>query len=220
MKILKITTLLLAGILLNSCASGYQTVNPERLMYNSISANEEVSLEYKYDLLHKKYQKKEQRNDVRLVAVKITNTSSRDLVFGDDIKLTYENGSQLLLLEQEKVFKELKQKPATYLFYLPLTVLTLNITTTNSDHNTYQTTNSIPVGLILGPGLAGGNLYHAARSNKKFREDLSAHNMQGRRIAAGETAYGLVGVRADNYDALRIHVLNQEIKPGVQEIVR
>lgn len=220
MKILKITTLLLAVLFLNSCASVYKPVNPEGLRYNSISTHEEVALEYKYDLLRKKYQKKEQKRDVRLVAVKVTNTSDRDLVFGDDIRLTYENGGQLLLLERDKVFKELKQKPATYLFYLPLTLLSVSFTSTSDVNSSYQTTNTIPVGLILGPGLAGGNLYQAARSNKKFREDLNAYDLQGRRIAAGETVYGLVGVRADNYDALKIHIPKTENRKEKENIAR
>lgn len=209
MKIVKITTLVLTALFFNSCASGYQSVNPTELLYNSINSTEEVSLEYKYDLLDKKYRKKEDRKDVKLVAVKITNMGEKDLVFGEDIKLTYENGSQLLLLEQDKVFQNLKQHPASYLFYLPLTLLNLEIYNTK---NGIESAQSIPIGLILGPGLAGGNLYKAAKSNKKFRQDLMEYNMHGRRISAGETVYGLVGVRADNYDALKINIPDSRIK--------
>ncbi len=220
MKILKISTLVIAVLFLNSCASVYKPVNPEGLKYNSISTHEEVSLEYKYDLLDKKYQKKEQKRDVRLVAVKVTNNSNKDLIFGDDIRLTYENGGQLLLLEREKVFKELKQQPATYLFYLPLTLLSVSFTKESSDYSSYQTTSTIPVGLILGPALAGGNLYQAAKSNKKFRADLDAYLLQGRRIAPGETVYGLIGLRANNYDALKIHIPDTENAKKKENITR
>lgn len=206
MKSLKITTLLLGVLFFTSCASGYKTIEPAGLTYNSVKTEKDVTLEYKYGLLEKKYAKKEQKNDVRLVAVKITNNSERDLVFGQDVKLSYESGNNLLLLEREKIFKELKQNPATYLFYLPLSLLTLQITTTNSDHNSVQTTNAIPVGLILGPGLAGGNLYQAARANKKLKEELLENDLTGKRIPKGETLYGLIGVRADNYDSLKINI--------------
>lgn len=99
-------------------------------------------------------------------------------------------------------------------------MLTVSFTSTNSDSGTYQTTNTIPVGLILGPALAGGNLYQAARSNKKFREDLNAYDLQGRRIAAGETVYGLLGVRSDNYDALKIYIPETESAKKKENITR
>lgn len=220
MKTLKIATLLLSVLLLTSCASGYRTIEPSGLSYNSVKSENGVTLEYKYDLLDNKYAKKEQKNDVRLVAVKITNNSERDLVFGQDFKLSYESGNNLQLLDREKTFKELRQKPATYLFYLPLTLLTVQITTTNSDHNSAQTTNSIPVGLILGPGLAGGNLYQAARANKKLKKELLENDLTGKRIPKGETIYGLIGVRADNYDNLKINISEPEINTSPAEIVR
>lgn len=221
MKSLKIITLLLGVLFMGSCASGYKAIDPATLSYNSINKEQEVTLEYKYDLLEKKYSKKEQKKDVRLVAVKITNNSGRDLIFGEDVRLSYENGNDLMLLEREKTFRALKQKPATYLFYLPLTLLTLNITTTSSDYNSGQSTQSIPIGLILGPGLAGGNLYQAARANKKFKEDLLENDLYGKRIPKGETVYGLLGVRADNYDSLKIKISGDgDIDAKVQEIAK
>lgn len=219
MKNLKIITLILGVLFLNSCASGYKSINPAGLSYNSIKTEKQVSLEYKYDLLEKKYSKKEQKKDVRLVAVKITNNSDRDLVFGEDLRLTYENGSDLLVLERDKIFSSLKQKPATYLFYLLLTPLTLTVTTTNDQYGSTQTnSNSMPAGLILGPGLAGGNLYHSARANKKFKEDLMGNDLAGTRIARGQTVYGLIGIRADNYDALNFTIKEPQIKTGKQDI--
>lgn len=203
---MKFTLLLMALLLLNSCASGYKAINPAGLNYNSKVEDQGVLLEYKYDLLEKKYYKKEKKKDVRLIAVKITNNSDRDLIFGENIGFTYINGNQLVLLEREKAFKELKQKPLTYLLYFLLTPVTLNITTTNTDHNGYPTGNVIPVGLILGPGLGGGNLYHSTRANKKFKAELMEMDLLGKKLAKGETVSGLIAVRADNYDALKIRI--------------
>jgi hypothetical protein len=204
MKILKLTTFLLGLLILNSCASGYKNIQPEQLMYNSINKEGEVSLEYKYDLLRKKYSKKEEKKDVRLVAVKITNNSDRDLVFGDDLRLTYANDNAISLLERDKVFSSLRQQPATHLFYLLLAPLTFSTTTTNSQGIT-QTSSAFPAGLILGPTLAGANLITASGANKKFKNDLLEYDMRGKLIPRGATVYGLVGIRADNYDALKIH---------------
>lgn len=209
MKTLKLTTLLLGLFILNSCASRYQTIEPEQLMYNSINKEGEVSLEYKYDLLLKKYAKKEDKKNVRLVAVKITNNSDRDLVFGDDLRISYANDNTISLLERDKVFSSLRQKPATHLFYLLLSPLTFSTTTTNSQGYT-QTSNSFPAGLIIGPTLAGANLFTAAGANKKFKNDLLEYDMRGKRIPRGTTVYGLVGMKADNYDALKIQISKPE----------
>lgn len=209
MKILKLTTVLLGLLFLNSCASRYISIQPEQLMYNSINKEGDVSLEYKYDLLHKKYSKKEEKKEVRLVAVKITNNSDRDLVFGEDLRLTYANNNAISLLEREKVFSSLRQKPATHLFYLLLTPLTFSTTTTNSQGFS-QTSSSFPAGLILGPTLAGANLFTASGANKKFKNDLLEYDMRGKLIPRGATVYGLVGIRADNYDALKVQLSTQQ----------
>ncbi|MCM4159805.1 hypothetical protein FHG64_15765 [Antarcticibacterium flavum] len=209
MKFLKLFSLFSIVILMTSCATRYKAIEPEQLMYNSINMEGDVSLEYKYDVLRKKYSKKEQKKDVRLVAVKITNRSNRDMIFGDDLRLTYANDNAISLMERDKIFSSLKQKPATHLFYLLLTPLTFSTTTTNSQGIT-QTSSAFPAGLIVGPGLAGANLITASSANKKFKEDLLVYDMRGKTIPAGKTVYGLVGVKAGNYDALKINVSRNE----------
>ncbi|HET7361522.1 MAG TPA: hypothetical protein VFI78_06285 [Salinimicrobium sp.] len=190
-KILKIASLLVIMILLNSCAYGYRTINPKSLEYNSNASDNGVYFEYKYDLLHKNYSKKEEKKDIRLVAVKVTNNSGRDLVFGSDIKLIYDDGTGLILLDNEKTYRKLKQKPAIYLLYLPLALVNIN---------------SFPVGLVIGPGLAGTNFIIASSANKNFKEELNKYWIKGKVIDNGETSFGLIGVRSDNYDVIKIRV--------------
>ncbi|TYP99984.1 hypothetical protein C7447_101592 [Tenacibaculum adriaticum] len=204
MKLLKKIFLLSVIILLTSCASGYKTINPNSLNYISNSTDKGVLLEYKYELLEKKYEKKELAKGVRLIAIKITNNSDKDLVFGKDIKLAYGNESNLYIMDNEKVFKTLKQSPASYLWYLLLTPL--NLYTTESTNGYRTETNSIPIGLVVGPGLAGGNMIAAGSANKKFEQDLMNYNINGKIIKKGETTSGLIGVRSDNYDAIQIEV--------------
>lgn len=201
----KITLLLSLIFLLNSCASGYRMINPEGLNYVSKNTNKEVSFEYKYDLLVKKYAKKETKKGLKLVAVKLSNNTDRDLVFGKDIKLTYENGNELYIMENEKVFKDLKQSVPSYLFYLLLTPINLYTTKTNSN-GIQEETSSTPIGLILGPALAGGNMIAAGSANKKFKTELLQYNIAGTMIKKGETKYGLIGIKAENYDAIKIKV--------------
>ncbi len=204
MSILKITRLLLLGaslIVFTNCASGYKLINPPSLNYNSGNDAGGVSMRYKYDLLDKKYAKKEVKKDIKLVAISITNTSNKDLTFGKDLRLVYENGNTVMILENDKVFKDLKQSPASYLFYLLLAPV--NLTVTNSDGYSTES-NSFPIGLIVGPGLAGGHMIAASSANKKFKEELLTYDLNGTVIPKGETRYGLIGINSDSYDSLRI----------------
>ena len=89
-------------------------MNLGSLNYISNSTDDNVKLEYKYELLNKKYKKKELAKGVRLIAVKITNDSGRDLMFGKDIKLTYQDGSTIYIMENEKVLSALKQSVPSY----------------------------------------------------------------------------------------------------------
>ncbi len=205
MRLLKIVFVLLITILMNSCASGYKLINPNNLSYNSKNEDNAVLLEYKYDLLAKKYAKKEVKKGVKVVAIKITNNSEKDVVFGQDLVLTYENEKELYLLDKEEVFKSLKQHPATYLFYLLLTPLKFFTSKSNSQ-GIQEETSSFPLGLIIGPGLAGGNMIAAGSANKKFKTELLDYNLNGVSIKIGETKTGLIGIKSDNYDAIRIKV--------------
>lgn len=205
MKILKIIFLSSCALLLNSCASGYKSIDPKNINYVSKNVNNDVTLEYKYDLLDNKYAKKEKNNTVKLIAIKVTNNSDMDMVFGRDIILNYENDATLYLMEKETIYRTLKQSPASYLWYLLLSPIQIYKTETNT-YNNPGTTSSFPVGLIVGPGIAGGNMIVASSANKKFNTDLNDYNINGKTIKKGETVYGLVGIKSNNFDAIKIKV--------------
>lgn len=206
MKLSKIIFLLSCAFLFNSCASGYKTINPTSLNYISNNTSNGVTLEYKYDLLNnKKYIKKEKKNGVRLIAIRIKNDTEKDLVFGKDIKLTYENWNEIYIMETETVYKELKQSPASYLWYLLLSPIQFYTTKTDAYGYTEQTS-SFPVGLIAGPGLAGGNMIAASSANAELKKELNDFSINGKIIKKGETVFGLIGIRAYNYNALRLKI--------------
>lgn len=205
MKILKIAKLLTILLILNSCASGYQLINPNQLSYYSKSSNNNVKLEYKYNLLDKKYSKKEDKNGVRLVALKITNNSNQDLTFGKDLLLTDSQGGHISIYDTERTLKHLKQKPASYLWYLLLTPVNLYTYETNS-YGGQETTSSTPIGLVLGPGLAGGNMIAASSANKKFETEMQEYDILNKVIRKGETVYGLVGIISNNYESLKLKI--------------
>lgn len=75
-------------------------------------------MKFEYNLLDKKYAKKEKKNGVKLISVRLTNNSDKDLMFGRDITLTYANGNKVYTLDNEQTFKLLKQKlPFIYSTY-------------------------------------------------------------------------------------------------------
>jgi len=201
MNLTKFGFLVVLSILLNSCASSYHSINPNGINYYSNDINNGITFEYKYNLLEKKYAKKETKSGVKVVAVKITNNSEKDIVFGKDLQLTYGNGRELHLLENHQVFKSLKQNTATYLLYLLLSPMTLDKTTSNGNR---IETSSTPIGIAVGPGLAGGNMIAASSANKKFKTELLQFNINGMTIKKGETRTGLIGIKANNYDTIKI----------------
>ena len=200
MRIIKITLLCIVISTLSNCASGYKMIEPKFINYVSTHETDNVKLEYKYDLLDKKYAKKELKKGVKLVAVKITNNSEKDVMFGRDAKLTYENGTEIFVMENKKVFTTLKQSPASYLWFLLLTPMNL-YTAENG-----QQTSSTPIGLAVGPGLAGGNMFAADAANKKFKTEMLKYNIYGTLIKKGETKYGLIGIKSDSFDSLKLKI--------------
>lgn len=187
-------------ILLSGCASGYNMINPDKLNYASRTDDHSVSVEYKYGVLTKRYARKETNNSVKLIAVKISNNSGRDMVFGKDIKLTYTNDHELDILDEAKTYTSLKQGWAGYLFYLLLTPAKLTSTSNGTQ------TSSVPLGYAIGPGLAFGNIIAAGSANDNFKNELLKYNITGSLIKNGETVYGLIGVKSDNFDAIKIKV--------------
>ncbi len=190
--------LLLALFTLSSCASGYKMINPSSLNYVSTDTKNDVKLEYKYDVLQDKYARKETNRGINVVAIKVTNNTDRDLVFGQDIKLAYENGNEFPVVENEKVFESLKQSTGGYLLYLLLTPMKLNVQKAGEEPK------STPIGYGIGPGLAGINMLTSSTANSKFETELLEFDINGATIKKGETKTGLVGIRSNNYASIKI----------------
>ena len=189
-------------MLLTSCASRYKRINPETVVYNSISTDNGITMEYKYDVLTKKYKKKEGKKKLRVVAVRITNRGETEKVIGQDIRFVYQSGAELSLLDHKIIFKSLKQHPATHLLYMLFTPLNIYV---SDGYN--GSTSTIPVGLAIGPGLTLGNVLTSSGANRKFRKELEAKSLIGKIIKPGETVSGVIGIAAEGYDPIQIKVL-------------
>lgn len=195
------TTALLFIFFITGCASSYQMINPQTLNYLSNCTDKSVTIDYKYNLLKDKYAKKEIQNGLKVLAIKVTNNSGRDLVFGKDIKLVYGNGNEITIIETDQVFQLLKQHPASYLWYLLLTPARF---TTSSNG---QQTNSIPIGYALGPGITAGNMIAASSANDSFKKELIKYNIIGTTIKSGDIVYSLVGINSNSFENIKVKVL-------------
>lgn len=203
---MKIRLLLLCAlILLSSCATGYKNINPQNLNYSSSEEKEGVKIEYKYDVLKKKYAKKEKKKGINVIAIKVANNSNNDLIFGENIVLTDSNNNTINLLNNNEIFKPLKQNVATYLLYLLLTPLNI-FTTESNEFGQQEQTSSIPVGLVIGPGITLINTITAGSANKKFKDEIHIQNLKNKTIKRGDTISGIIGVSSTGYNNLKISI--------------
>jgi hypothetical protein len=58
---------------------------------------------------------------------------------------------------------------------------------------------NIPIGLVIGPGIALGNMFVASGANKRFREELLDNDLENRAIANGESFYGLITIKDNGF---------------------
>lgn len=191
-----------ALVLLQSCAATYKPINPARISYPTIA--NEIPFSYKHNVLkeagNRKLAKKEDVRRVRIVAVKIENTTGKVLRYGMNYKLYSANG-ELTVLDIPAATASVKQTVPTYLLYLLLTPLRFNVQTDKSSSST-------PIGLIVGPGIAAGNVAVAATANKRFREELQTFSLLDRDIKPGETFYGLIAIPDNGYMPLSLRLMN------------
>lgn len=190
--------------LLSSCAATYKPIMPERLNYNAHDVQNGISLSYKYDVLrergNRRYANKEEKKDVRIVAVKVTNNSDSDLIIGRNTAF-FSGSTQLFPLEANVAQRMIRQSSASYLPYLLLTFV--NLTVIKKDG--YKTTQDVyPIGLALGPGITIGNMAVASSANGNLLRDLMANDLFDKKIKPGETMYGIIGIRGWDYKPLSL----------------
>lgn len=193
-------------ILLTGCATGYKDINPTKLSYVAEESHEKgIKIFYKPDVLIKKYAKKERKKDVNVLAVKMINSSEEVLVLNDNLKITDITGNTLQLLDNNEIYKPLKQNVATYLLYLLLTPLNFYTSSTNQYGETQQDS-SFPLGLILGPGITATNMIIASSANKRFKNDINTFNLKNKTIRPGDTLHGIIGIKKYQYGSLKLKI--------------
>jgi hypothetical protein len=204
-KLLLKTTILISIIYFGGCASGYRRINPEAVYFATHDLQDGISLSYKYDVLrekgNRKYAKKEFKRGLKLVAVKVTNNTDTTIHIGQDVAF-FSGQNQLMLLDPLVIKSSIKQIVPGYLPYLLFTFLRFNVYTETS----YS---SYPIGLALGPGLTFGNMAVSGTANKNLLDELIRYSLFNKAVTKGETVYGIIGLRSNEYLPLSIKFVNE-----------
>ncbi|MFZ4462721.1 MAG: hypothetical protein ACOYN5_02685 [Bacteroidales bacterium] len=189
-------------ILMGGCAAGYKSVNPPALEYNSHDLQDGIGLSYKYDVLremgNRKYSKREYKQGVKVIAIKLTNNTDSTLNINRDIAF-YFGPEQVSPMEPLAIKNSIKQQIPTYLPYIFLTLVRLNIHTESMDE-------SFPIGLLLGPAVTFGNMAVAASANKNLFKELIKYHILDKEIKAGESVYGIIGIHENGYNPLSVKI--------------
>ena len=131
----------------------YKPIMPENLNYTSNNLDDGILFSYKYDVLfetrNKKYAKHEEKERIKLIAVKITNNTGKKLSINNDL-IFYAGEKPIAPMSTEALVDALEQNTPIYLLYLLLSPLQLTKTENNGFET--KTTPIFPIGLILGPG--------------------------------------------------------------------
>ena len=86
--------------------------------------------------------------------------------------------------------------------YLLLTPMRFEVYETNNGFT--ETTSSTPIGLFVGPAIAGGNMIVAGSANKKFKTELEEYNLVNKTIKSGETKYGIIAINSNSSESLKL----------------
>jgi hypothetical protein len=194
--------------LLSGCASIYRPITPNTLEYVTENSNNDVDFWYRYDVLayrgNKKYVKKERKHGFNIVAVKITNNTSRTLNFVRDLELGVSRGP-LFPTENDYAARTMRQGVFIYLLY---GLLSYSEQECNSATGECVTVRFIPWGLAL----AGGNMIVASSSNTKLKQEFNDFSLYTKDIKPGETVYGIVSLRDIGFQPLSLKLKKIEDK--------
>ncbi len=196
--------LLILVFLLAGCATGYKPINPQSIHYPSYDLQNGINFSYKYDVLgeqgNKKYAKKEVANEIRIVAVSLTNISDSAFNIGTQVDF-FVGSKRVFLMDPMDVKNAIKQNMDQFLLYLLISGVYIKLDN-GGGSKVY------PVGLIFGPLLTLDNMVTAASANKKLLEELIRYNLSDKIIRKGETVYGIISFQGTGYDPVTIKLKN------------
>ncbi len=187
MNKIKQLSLLIIVVYLSSCAAIYRNIGPEKINYPTPLGTENVEISYRYDVLreagNKKYPKKEIKNNIRVVAVKITNKTDTTIEISRDLDF-YCGSSRVNLLTPIDIKESIKQNWPPYSLYLIGCISTS------------------PLDIIVFGAIGVGNMAVAGGSNKKLLLELTKYDIRNKILEKGESVIGLIGYETLHADPI------------------
>jgi hypothetical protein len=185
---------------LGGCAASYSPINPEVRKYRSGDSLAPVSFMYRYDVLslrgNKRYSKKELKNGLNVVAVRITNNTD-SIIHTSDLRLFY-GSREIIPVNPEVAAMQLKQGTAIYLLYCLLGLYITNAESTG--YGVQEKTTFIPIGIPI----AAGNMIGAGAANKNLKKEFLKYDINNKDINPHETLYGIITLKETGHEVLTL----------------
>lgn len=204
-NLLKASSIVLFLFIVTGCSSSYRTINPSKLSGYTIKESNGIELDYQPAALNGQYLKHQQQTGYGLYAVRVTNNTSKPISIKNNVVITA-SGKTLSYMELNVFYNFIQQNPERslqFLFLLPLNGYTKSATTEGST-TTSSSTHFYPVGVILGPALAFGNLAAAKGANEKFKAELDKYDILNKEIGVGKTEFGIIALNENPLNPLEL----------------
>lgn len=186
--------LLFCASVLAQCAVRYKPVNPETVAYDGLEENDDLRFAYRYDVLkyRRNFKLARYQEDLgaMVIAVQITNKTSRPLNIARDMDLFTEEGEYPYTMAGGKAIKELSQPVGPYLFYGLIVYARFDCEDVGRDCGVSHV---IPVGL----GFAAFNMIRAHKANRALEKEFKQYDLENLEIAPGQTVYGIVALELE-----------------------
>ena len=169
----------------SSCATKYKNINLQSQSYSNTEISEELIYSYKYDVLrsagNKKYGKKEDKYDFKIVGVKIENLTNQEIDVGKDLE--FKVGDRIIHpLETKSITDKIKQPVYTHLLYGLIWV-------------DFKPGSVDDLVLPVGAPIAAYNVITASKANSNFKNEFREYSLIDKTILPKETIFGFISYR-------------------------
>jgi hypothetical protein len=186
--------ILALALLFTGCASTFKPVNRQSLRYQPSTLSPEIDFAYSRNALsdsrNAKYDRRAASTRTDIVAVKLQNKTDHPLSVKDDLTF-FSGGKMVEPAEAGPAIRRIRQSPGAYCLFLIMAPANIYGSSTScTDGNCHSSFAFIPVGIIIGPILAGINAAVASSANDGFRKEIQGHDLWDKTLAPGDTATG------------------------------
>lgn len=196
--------ILIILIAFSSCTTKYQSIAPRQFKYPEAVYSDGVGFTYNYEVFTSKYnrgfKRKELKNEIQIVGVRITNYTDSILTLGDNLQI-YADTTPIEIVTPEIAGQRLRQDNALFMLYLLLGPLKLKSTNKNDLEKKEK---AFPVGFIIGPSLSLASYGSTAFANEKFKKELLLFSPKGKAIMPKSELTGLIAIKVKKPLPLKI----------------